>query len=292
MMDVNNASFGIKESSFRPKFYVIYMVIFSIYYFFSPIVSQLIFFFLKKNLSFNQTSFMYELFEKLFIPTFSVFLILIVYIFIIEERNINFLFQGNRKNLLNSNIKGIMFALVFLFALVFIFILKDFIISFKLNTEIIFSDLFKLILVFIFMYIKYLFLECLYRGWLLNILSYRYSLMPCILFTSVVPTVIAFIEYQRVGFYLLYIYLFNILITIIFLNYKDIFLVTSFNCCYNFLKRYILSIENMNIKLEPIFFTVINNKEVYNIENNIYSIVALCLFIGIVFLLYKMKLKL
>ena len=290
-MEANNTFVGMKESSFKPKFYVVYLVVFSIYYFFSPIVSQLIFFFIKNNITFNQASFLYELFEKLFIPNFSVFCILILYIFIIEERKILFLFPGSKKNILNSNIKGIIFSLVFLFSLVFIFILKDFIISFKLNTKLIFTDLLKLFLVFIFMYIKYLFLECLYRGWLLNILNYRYSLNVCIFLTSLVPTVIAFIEYQRVGFYLLYIYLFNIFVTLIFVMYNDIFLVTSFNCFYNFLKQYMLSIENMSIKLEPIFYTVINNKEVYNIENNIYSIVALLIFIAIVFILYKLKFK-
>lgn len=76
-----------------------------------------------------------------------------------------------------------------------------------------------------------------------------------------------------------------------FVVYKNIFILISFNCFYDFLKKYILSLESMNVKLEPLFYTVINNTELYNVENNYYSLIVLTIVIVIMFIFYKCKFK-
>ena len=47
----------------------------------------------------------------------------------------------------------------------------------------------------------------------------------------------------------------------------------------------------MNVKLEPLFYTVINNTELYNVENNYYSLIVLTIVIVIMFIFYKCKFK-
>lgn len=289
--DVEFISEAYKESNFKPKFYVIFIIVFSIYYFFSPIVSHFIFSAIKNNIKIVNANLLYQLFEKFFVPNFSIFLILVVYIFLIEERKISFLFSELKDSFFIINLKGIIFSTVFLFLLIFLFILRDYSLLFKLNREFTFLNLFQLLLVMLFTYFKFFFLECLYRGWVFNILNSRYSIMLSILFTSIIPVFIGFIEQQRFGFYLLYLFFLNIFLTLMFIMYKNIFIVISFSCFYDFFKKYVLSLESMNIKLEPVFYTIINNTELYNIENNYYSLILLTIVIIIMFIFYKSKIK-
>ncbi|HJD00847.1 MAG TPA: CPBP family intramembrane metalloprotease [Candidatus Dwaynia gallinarum] len=289
--DIEFVSETYRESKFKPRFYVVFLIVFSMYYFFSPILSHFIFLIVKGNIKIVESNFLYQLFEKFFIPYVSIFLILIIYIFLIEERRISFLFSGVKNNFLAFNIKGIIFSTLFLFVLIFVFILRDYTLSFKLNREFTFLNLFQLLFVFIFTYIKFFFLECLYRGWLFNIFTSRYSIIASLILTSIVPVVIGFIEYQRIGIYLIYMFLFNIFLSLMFVVYKNIFILISFNCFYDFLKKYILSLESMNVKLEPLFYTVINNTELYNVENNYYSLIVLTIVIVIMFIFYKCKFK-
>lgn len=294
MSDFNNIEFiseTYKESNFKPKFYVIFIIVISIYYFFSPILSHFILSIITNNLKFVDTNFLYKLFIKFFIPNFSIFMVLIFYIFLIEERKIKFLFINSKGSFFHFSFKGIILSLIFLFLLIFSFILSDYTLSFKLNREFRIIHLIHLILIYIFLYMKVFFLECLYRGWTFNILSSRYSQLISVLLTSFLPVIIGFIEYQRIGFYLIYLFFFNVLLTLMFVVYKNILIVISFNSAYEFLKKYILSIESMNINTEPVFFTIINNTELYNIENNYYSLIILLIFISVMFIFHKSKIK-
>ncbi len=279
------------NSNFKPRFYIAFLILFFMYYFLAPLVSHLFLSFVKNNIKLTQFTFLLELFERFFIPSVSILLILIVYIFLVEERNISFLFECENNKFLSYNVKGIIFAVLFLFSLIFIFIFKNYEVSFKLNRNFKILNVLQLIVLFIFIYIKYFCLESLYIGWLFNILSFRYDLIPSVLLSSIIPVIIGFIDYQRIGMYLIYLFLFNVLLCLLFVLYKNIFIVTSFVTFYDFLKKYILSLDNMNLKLEPVFYTIINNKELYNIENNKYSLIVLGLAIGIVFILYKSKSK-
>lgn len=289
--DLRFVSETYKESNFKPRFYVVFIIVMSIYYFFSPILSNILLSVINNNLKIVEASFLYELFVKLFIPSFSIFLILISYIVLIEERKISFLFSTSKDSFLYLTFRGVVFAIIYLFLVIFSFIISDYTLSFKLNTEFRFINLIHLFLIYIFLYIKVFFLECLYRGWTFNILSSRYSQMMALLLTSFFPIVVAFIEYQRIGFYLIYLFFLNILLTLMFIIYDNIFIVISFSCAYEFLKKYILSIESMNITTEPVFFTIINNTELYNIENNYYSLIILLLVIFVMFIFYQFKTK-
>ncbi len=289
--DVNFINSVYEESKFKPKFFVVYMIAFSIYYFFSPILSYFIGLIFKNHLNLNQLGFLYNLFEKFFIPNVAIYLILIGYILLIEERKFGFLFLGYKDSLLTCIVKGIVTSSALLFSLILVLIFKDYIISFKLNNDFLFLNLIQLIFVFMFSFIRFFFLESFFIGWLFNILSSRYSVIASIFIASVVPLVIKFVEYQRIGFYLIYAFLFNVFLTLLFLLYKNIFIVVAFSSFYDFLKKYILSLESLTVDVQPIFYTVINNKEVYNIENSIYSIIIISVAILIMFTLYKCKPK-
>ena len=91
--------------------------------------------------------------------------------------------------------------------------------------------------------------------------------------------------------YLIYAFLFNVFLTLLFLVYKNIFIVIMFSTFYDFLKKYILSLESIYIDVQPVFYTVINNKEVYNIENSFYSVLVIILAILLMYVLYKCKPK-
>ena len=184
------------------------------------------------------------------------------------------------------------FSTVVLFVLMFVLTLGNNTVSFRLNRDVMFFlNFFQLVLVLVFTYLKTLFLEVLYRGWLINILSFRYNILACVLLASIVPTANIFLEHQRVGFYILNTFLMNVFISFIFLVYKNIFIVISFSCFYEFLKKYILSLEIMTINLEPMFYTIINNIELYNIENNYFTCIVLIFFIFVAFMVYKVKHK-
>ena len=209
-MDFNSTNIPINESNFKPKFYVIFIIVLSIYYFFSPILSQIIINIFRNNFNFDELNLLSELFYRLFLPNFSILLILFLYILLIEERKLGFLFIGIKKNFALSNIKGLILSIIFLFLLVFVFIIKDQVIFFKFNSEFSFTTVFQLLLVFIFIYIEIFFLEILYRGWLINILNSRYNIYLSLVLASLLFTLIYFIEYQRLGIYLLYVFIFNI----------------------------------------------------------------------------------
>ena len=150
-------------------------------------------------------------------------MILFLYILLIEERKLGFLFIGIKKNFALSNIKGLILSIIFLFLLVFVFIIKDQVIFFKFNSEFSFTTVFQLLLVFIFIYIEIFFLEILYRGWLINILNSRYNIYLSLVLASLLFTLIYFIEYQRLGIYLLYVFIFNIFLSFMFLIYCCIY---------------------------------------------------------------------
>lgn len=290
MSNLSDIEFVLEDSSFKPRFYIVFIIVFSIYYFFAPIISRLIFLFIRNNLRIVDGNFLYQLFSKFFIPYFSIFLVLILYIFFIEERKIFFLFLNEKIDFMTSFIKGVIFSTVFLFVLIFVLILGNNTLSFRLNKDFIFFlNFFQLVLVFVFTYLKNLFLEVLYRGWLLNILNFRYNILVSILLTSLVPTINIFLEHQRIGFYILNSFLINVFVAFVFLVYRNIFVVVAFSCFYEFLKKYILSLESMAVNLEPMFFTIINNTELYNLENNYYTCGVLLVFISIAFMIYKMK---
>ncbi|EIA28270.1 CAAX amino terminal protease family protein, partial [Candidatus Arthromitus sp. SFB-co] len=291
-MDFNSTNIPINESNFKPKFYVIFIIVLSIYYFFSPILSQIIINIFRNNFNFDELNLLSELFYRLFLPNFSILLILFLYILLIEERKLGFLFIGIKKNFALSNIKGLILSIIFLFLLVFVFIIKDQVIFFKFNSEFSFTTVFQLLLVFIFIYIEIFFLEILYRGWLINILNSRYNIYLSLVLASLLFTLIYFIEYQRLGIYLLYVFIFNIFLSFMFLIYKNIFVVTSFHAFYKFLKQYVLSIEDMEIKLNSIFYTGIDiNNAIYNIENSKYSLIIIISLTIVAFMIYNSKNK-
>lgn len=289
--DIQFISEVYEESKFKPKFYVVFLIAFSIYYFFSQIVSHFLFTTLRNNLNVTQLGFLYKLFEKFFVPNASIYLVLILYILLIEERKLSFLFLGFKDNFLSFTLKGVVLSSVLLFSLILVLIFKDYVISFKLNTEFVFANLIQLFMVLVFTYVKFFFLESFYRGWIFNILSARYSIISSIFIASIVPVVVKFIEYQRIGIYLIYAFLFNVFLTLLFLVYKNIFIVIMFSTFYDFLKKYILSLESIYIDVQPVFYTVINNKEVYNIENSFYSVLVIILAILLMYVLYKCKPK-
>ncbi|BAK80677.1 CPBP family glutamic-type intramembrane protease [Candidatus Arthromitus sp. SFB-rat-Yit] len=291
-MDFNSNNIGTDESKFKPRFYVVFIIVLSIYYFFSPILSQIISNFLKSKFNFNELNLLYELFYKLFLPNFSILLILIIYILVIEERKLNFLFVGIKENFLFSNIKGLILSIIFLFLLVSVFIIKDKVLFLKFNTEISFINLLQLLVVFIFVYIQTFFLEILYKSWLINILNFRYNIYLSLFLASLLYTFIYFINYQRVGIYLIYIFVFNIFLSIIFLMYKNIIITVSLHATYKFFKQYVLSIEDKPIKLNSIFYTGMDsNNFIYNIENSKYSLIIIIILTIIVFILYNSKKK-
>lgn len=291
-MDFNSNNISINESNFKPKFYVIFIIVLSIYYFFSPILLQIIINLLRNNFNFTESSLLSELFFRLFLPNFSILLLLFLYILVIEERKLGFLFIGIKDNFLLSTIKGSILSIIFLFFLVFVFIIKDEVLFFKFNSEFSFITIFQLLLVFIFVYMEIFFLEILYRGWLINILNSRYNIYLSLVFASMLFTCIYFIEHQRLGIYLVYVFIFNIFLSFMFLIYKNIFVVISFHAFYKFLKQYILSIEDMEIKLNSVFYTGIDtNNTIYNIENSKYSLIIIIILTFIAFMMYNSKNK-
>ena len=289
--DIQFISKVYEESKFKPKFYVVFLIAFSMYYFFSQIVSHFVLVALRNNLNISQFGFLYKLFEKFFVPNASIYLILVLYVLLIEERRLKFLFLGFKDNFLSFTLKGIVLSSFLLFSLIIVLIFKDYVISFKLNTELVFASVIQLLMILVFTYIKFFFLESFYRGWIFNILNSRYSVISAVVIASFVPFVIKFIENQRIGVYLIYAFLFNIFLTLLFLVYKNIFIVVMFSAFYDFLKKYILSLEGMSVDIQPVFYTVINNKEVYNIENSFYSILVISLGILLVYILYQCKPK-
>ncbi len=281
---------GYVDSNFKPKFYIIFLIIFSIYYFFAPLLSQLVLLFIENNLDIVRGRFFYSLFKKFFLPYASIFFILILYVLFVEERKISFLFLSKKQGFFSSFVKGTMFATLLLFSLMFMFVLGNDTLSVRLNRDFLFFfNFFQLVLVLIFTYLKALFLEILYRGWLINILNFRYNAVMAVLMSALVPVVNTFVEHRRIGIYILSVFLLNIFISFVFLLYKDIFIVTSFSCLYEFFKKYILAIENIDINLNPVFYTVVNNVRLYNIENSYYSCVVFFLFICMILIVYKYK---
>ncbi len=289
-LESNNMDFssqGTYNSNFKPKFYVIFFIVFSMYYFFSPILSHFIFNFLDNYVNFSQLNLLNEILYKFLVPNLSLFLFLIIYIFIIEERKISFLFLGINKDFVKNFLNGLLKALSLILILVFLFILKDDVLFFKINKNFGFMNLLQLFFIFLSLYIKYFFIECFYRGWLINIFTHRYSIYLSMIFSSLIYSIVSFIEYKRIGLYLIYIFIFNILLSLMFLLYKNISIVISFHAFYDLLKKYILSLEVGDIKLNTIFYTSLdNNNIIYNIENNIYSLATILIITLIVLFIY------
>lgn len=289
-LESNNMDFSSGKSynsNFRPKFYVIFFIVFSMYYFFSPILSGILFNFIDNYLRFLQLTLINDILHKFIVPNVSLFIFLLLYILIIEERKPSFLFIGFKSKFLVYSFRGLLLALSLVLILIFVFIVQDNILFFRVNREFTFINIFQLIVVFVCSYIKYFLIECFYRGWLINIFNHRYSVYLSIIFTSILYLVISFIEYRRIGIYLIYIFIFNLFISFLFLIYNNIFLVISFHCCYDFLKRYVLSLESSNIKLNTLFYTAIdNNNVIYNVENSMYAVLIISVFALVSFGVY------
>lgn len=290
-LESNNMDFlsgGSYDSNFRPRFYVIFFIVFSMYYFFSPILSGILFNFIDNYLKFSQLALINDILHKFIVPNLSLFIFLILYIFIIEERKLNFIFLGIKSNFLSSLFKGFLLSISLVLILIFVFILQDNILFFRVNRDFTLTNLFQLILVFIFSYIKYFFIECFYRGWLINIFSHRYSIYLSMIFTSILYMIVSFIDYRRIGIYLIYIFIFNLFISLVFLIYKNVFLIISFHTFYDFFKKYVLSLESSDIKLNTLFYTAVdNNNVIYNIENSMYAVFIIGIFCLIGLGIYK-----